>query len=299
MENLLTLIYEGGIYRFEELSDLLEDVGAHILRREDTAVSTTAMISIFENDVWIVEEKAGSIGGELKRAPLAGTEIAVISPSPSGRHLPHPSCDIAEFLRRAGAQTILINLARGAGQEPILDQFERKLINECDLAIFIFGESAYCIENKKIVILNDLSVPFVVTGGPKQCVLSLPNAYIGGFGRKTTRLKGRNELKSLNELVKVVDDILSTRKREIYYDLPQVSLPAMGKVIEHEVPEIKNVLSPSPITFKTDGLRVKLPFDEYQERISNIVFMGAKIADVASISRSVLKDHILIKLRFR
>ncbi|MFA5311799.1 MAG: methyl-coenzyme M reductase family protein [Methanomassiliicoccales archaeon] len=299
MENILTLVYEGGIYRFDEMSDLLEDVGAHILRREDTAISTMALISIYEADLQIVEEKARSIGGELKRASLAGSEIAVVSPSPSGRHLPHPSCDIAEFMRRAGAQTILINLARGVGQEPILENFERDLINECDLAVFIFGESTHCIEKRKSVLFEDLTVPIVVTGGPHDCSVPRSFGYVGGFGRKTTRLKGKNEIKSLNRLIKIVDEALSSAKSEIYSDLPQVPLPALGRLIEKDVPEVKDILSPSPITIKVDGLRVKLPYDEYSEKISNVMFMGSKLRDIASVSRSVLKDNVLVRLKPR
>lgn len=297
MEKLLTMIYEGGIYRFNELFDLLEDVGAHIMRREDTSVSTTVIFSIFASDLPIVTEKTRSISGELKRAPLAGTEIAVVSPSPSGRHLPHPSCDIAEFLRRNGAQTILINLARGIGQEPIMDDFERDLINECDIAVFIFGESAYCLENKKSILLEEINVPKVITGGPMKCTIPHATAYVGGFGRKYLRLKGKVDIQNLRNLVDIMDDCLTNHRMKTDWDHPHISLQALGKTIEDNIPDIKDVLSPSPITIKSDSVRVKLPFDDYADKIANVIFMGSRIQDIASISRSVLKDYILIKLK--
>lgn len=297
MEKLLTMIYEGGIYRFNELSDLLEDVGAHIMRREDTSVSTIVIFSIFSSDLPIVTEKIRSLGGELRRAPLAGTEIAVVSPSPSSRHLPHPSCDIAEFLRRNGAQTILINLARGIGQEPIMDNFESDLINECDIAVFIFGNSTYCLENKKSILLEKITVPKVITGGPMKCSIPNATAYVGGFGRKNTRLKGKVDIKNLHSLVKVMDDCLTNHRMKTGWSHPHISLQALGKTIEYNIPDIKDVLSPSPITIKSDGVRVKLPFDDYADTIANVIFMGLRIQDIATISRSVLKDYILINLK--
>jgi putative methanogenesis marker protein 7 len=296
MENLLTIIYEGGIYRFNELTDLLDDIGGHILRREDTAISTMAIISINDCDRAIVEAKINEIGGEVKQAPLAGTEIAVVSPSPSGKHLPHPVCDIAEFLRRSGAQTILISLARGLGQEPILEIDEEKLINECDLAIFAFGDSKYCLENKKSDLLKRLTVPVIVTGGPSTCSIPYSDSYVGGFGRKAMRLKNKDELRDLSKLVEAVTDCLEAKKTRIYSDFPDISLPALSRSIEKKLPEIKNVLSPSPITQKIDGLRMKLPFDEYADRISKIKFNESNIADFATISKSILMDNILIKI---
>lgn len=295
MENLLSYIYEGGIYRFEELADLLDDIGMTIVRREDTGVSTTAVFAVPQDDFPIVEAKAREIGGELKRAALAGTEIAVVAPSPSARHLPHPTCDIAEYLRRAGAQTILISLARGFGQEPLIENYERRLINECDLSVFIFGDSKYCIERKSVIFEN-LSVPSLVTGGPKKCQLPRAHGYAGGFGRRTDRVKSKRDISNLNNLVKVADKIISSKKESIYQYLPDVHLPSLVKRIMEEVPEIMDVLSPSPITIKIDGLRVKLPYDEYAERIGNISLDGQKIGAFSTLTRSVLKGHTLIKI---
>lgn len=47
---------------------------------------------------------------------MVGSEIAVVSPTLARHHLPHSACDIAEYLRRHGAKTNMIGLARGAGK---------------------------------------------------------------------------------------------------------------------------------------------------------------------------------------
>jgi putative methanogenesis marker protein 7 len=296
MEELLTLVYDGGIYRFNELLELIEDTGSFILRREETAVSVYAVIAASQIDFELLKEKSAELGGELKRAPLAGTEIAVVSPSPSGRHLPHPTCDIAEFIRRSGAQTMLISLARGVGQEPLILAGEERLINECDLAVLIMGDARYCLETKKYVILKNLTVPAVVAGGPDSATIPGATAYSGGFGRRVTRMTGGGDIQQLGRLVETIDNCLGERRRFLYPDLPPVSLPALSQLIANQIPEIKDVLSPSPITIKLDGLRIKLPFNQFSEKVSCLNIHGWRLGDIATISRSVLKDHILVKL---
>jgi putative methanogenesis marker protein 7 len=296
MEELQTLVYDGGIYRFNELVETIEDTGSFILRRVETAVSVTAVIAVYCNDREIIQKKAEELGGKLARAPLAGTEIAVIAPSPSNRHLPHPTCDIAEYLRRSGAQTLLISLARGVGQDPLISADEERLINECDLAVFAMGDARFCLENKKGVLFRNLRVPVVVAAGPDVACIPETAGYVGGFGRRTTRMIGSADIALLDDLVGVVDRCIDDRRRAIYPHLPSVALPSLSQKIADQVPEIKDVLSPSPITIKLDGLRIKLPYGQYSTKVSDVLVDGQRLGDLASISRSVLKDQILVKL---
>ncbi|MGD1060330.1 MAG: methyl-coenzyme M reductase family protein [Methanomassiliicoccales archaeon] len=298
MEDYRTLIYDGGSYRFGELAELLEDTGSYILRREDTIVSTVAVMAVPSGDVRAIRRKAKEIGGVLTRAPLAGTEIAVVAPSPSGRHLPHPACDIAEFLRRNGAQTILISLARGTGQEPMLDHGEVALINESDLAVFALGDSKVCLREKKGPMFENLRVPVVVAAGPKMRRPSYCTEYVGGLGRRAARMKGPEDLARLKELVDAAERCVKDRKKELKW-LPDVSIPALGQAIERELPEVKDATSPSPIMNRIDGLRVKLDYERYHERIAEVRYAGSRLGDLADISRSVLKDQVLIRLRPR
>lgn len=70
------------------------------------------------------------------------------------------------------------------------------------------------------------------------------------------------------------------------------------KEIQDQVPDISNVLTPSPITLQLNGLRVKLPYDQYHEKIGNIEFdEGFRLSEVADITPSMMKNYILIKLK--
>jgi putative methanogenesis marker protein 7 len=296
MEELRTFTFDGGAYRFNELAELLEDTGSFIIKREDTAVSTVAVFAAHAEDVKALTRKAKEIGGTLTAASLAGTEIAVVAPSPSGRHLPHPACDIAEFLRRNGAQTLLISLARGTGQEPMLNHGEERLINECDLAVFTLGDSRVCLRERKGPLFENLRVPTVVAAGPMMRKPSFCTAYVGGLGRRAARLKSPHDLARLDKLVEATERCLGKRRKELEM-LPDVHPLALGRAIERELPEIKDVTSPAPIVSRLDGLRVKVDYARYHERIAEVKCGDARIGDLADISQSVLKGQILIRLK--
>ena len=68
------------------------------------------------DDVDIVKQKAKELLGELSVAPMAGSEIAIVSPTLARHHLPHAACDISEYLRRYGAKDNMVGLARGHGK---------------------------------------------------------------------------------------------------------------------------------------------------------------------------------------
>lgn len=296
MEEYQTLTFDGGAYRFNELAELLEDTGSFILRREDTIVSAVAIIAVPKSDLKAIRRKVKEIGGTLTPAPLAGTEIAVVAPSPSGRHLPHPTCDIAEFLRRNGSQTILVSLARGAGQEPMLNIGEERLINECDLAVFTLGDSKVCLRERKAPLFESLRVPVVVAGGPMMKKPRYCTAYVGGFGRKATRLKGPDDLDRLETLVATTERCLKERRRTLKW-LPDISILALGQMITRQLPEIKDVTSPAPIVNRIDGLRVKLDYGLYHKRIAEVRYGEIRLADFADITESVLKRQIIVRLR--
>ena len=118
-------------------------------------------------DMAALEALIKELRGELVRAPLAGTEVAVVTPTLAIHHLPHTACDIAEYLRRHGAKSNMLGLARGVGREIAqINEYEAALINEHDAAVFIFGNFAECIRKKESLYRN-ISVPVVVTGGPE------------------------------------------------------------------------------------------------------------------------------------
>jgi putative methanogenesis marker protein 7 len=109
-------MYTGGVYRHDELMELVEDLGGHLLQKNVMQLEVVLLILVPADDISEVEQKAAELLGTITRAPLIGTEIAVVAPSLAYHHMPHPTCDIAEYLRRNGAKTNIIGLARGVGR---------------------------------------------------------------------------------------------------------------------------------------------------------------------------------------
>ncbi|MGP8331667.1 MAG: methyl-coenzyme M reductase family protein, partial [Methanosarcinaceae archaeon] len=143
-------VYEGGIHKHGLLLELLEDLGGYLVQKIPAATEVTLVMLIPDKDVHLMEDLSTGLLGKLNKSPLTSTEIAVVSPTLAYHHLPHSACDIAEFLRRGGANTNMIGLARGMGRRVAMSaDYERKLINEHDIALFSFGTFRDCIVNKK------------------------------------------------------------------------------------------------------------------------------------------------------
>ena len=60
-------------------------------------------MAIPEEERPVIEAKTRELGGKIVHVPLAGTEVAVVALTLGRHHMPHPTCDIAEQLRRLGA----------------------------------------------------------------------------------------------------------------------------------------------------------------------------------------------------
>ena len=294
-------IYDGGMYKHGLILELLEDLGGYLIQAIPAASEVTLIMLIPEKDVHLVEALSTKLLGKLKKSPLTGTEIAVVSPTLAYHHLPHSACDVAEFLRRGGANTNMIGLARGMGRRVALSaDYERKLINEHDIALFSFGTFSDCIINKKPKLFEGIEIPVVVTGGPDIKTEDIPNAdmYIGGIGRVAHRMRKGPELEGLDKMNEMVSQMVDSVRGEIAKD-PLVVLPArVMKEIKDQIPEIEHVLTPAPITIQLDGIRLKLPYDEFHEKVEKIEFdEGAILSEVAKVTASKMKNYILIKIQ--
>src|SRR5659263_783126 len=91
------LMYTGGVYRHDELIELVEDLGGHVLQKNVMQLEVVLLILVPADDITVVEEEAKELLGTISSAPLIGTEIAVVAPSLAYHHMPHPTCDIAEY----------------------------------------------------------------------------------------------------------------------------------------------------------------------------------------------------------
>ncbi|MCM1985653.1 methanogenesis marker 7 protein [Methanococcoides seepicolus] len=296
-------IYEGGIHKHSLILELLEDLGGYLVQKTSASTEVTLVMLIPKKDVHLVEDLCKKLLGKLTSAPLTGTEVAVVSPTLASHHLPHSACDIAEYLRRGGANTNMIGLARGMGRRVALSaDYERRLINEHDVAVFSFGTFKDCIINKKPKLFEGIEIPIVVTGGPNIRTEEISGAdiYVGGIGRIAHRMRKGSELDAMDVLNEKVGEIVNLKRENIAKD-PLAVLPArLMKEVQEQVPDILNVLTPAPITLQLDGMRIKLPYDRYHEAVGNIEFdEGFLLSDAANILPSKMKDYILVKIKRR
>lgn len=292
-------MYIGGVYKHNHLVELVEDLGGYILQKNVMQSEVVLLMLVPLDDMAVVEAKAKELLGKLTRAPLTGTEIATVAPTLAYHHLPHLDCDVAEFLRKQGAKTNMVGLARGVGKRICqLSAYERDLINEHDLAVFILGNFEHCIIEKSKRLYEGIEIPVIVTGAPELRTEDVPNAtaYVGSFGRILHHMRHSEELRTLDKLVQVIGKVLDDVRNELAKDPPAVAPPRIKKEIEEQIPEIMDSLHPLPITLQMNGARVKLPYEEYHEQIENIRFVeGVTMKEVARIMPSKMRSFILIK----
>ncbi|RJS49174.1 MAG: methanogenesis marker 7 protein [Methanobacterium sp.] len=293
-----TLTYAGGVHKHEEMTELIEDLGGFVLQENMLQMDLVLTLAVPIEDVPKIQEKAKQLLGTVKIAPMAGTEIAIVSPTLARHHLPHSACDISEYLRRFGAKDNMIGLARGAGKGiSRISEDEKTLIDEHDLAVFALGSFEQCIKDK-IHLFEDINIPVVVTGAPEMDLNDLPgaDAYVSGLGRIPRRLKRGEDIRALKKLVSVVEDILDQRRRDMAQDPPLIPSILVKTEIENQVPALNDVYSPTPVTSQLDGVRVKLNYEEFHEEIGKVKIYKYTLEDIADIKKSKMYDYTLVKL---
>ena len=293
-----SLTFTGGVHKSEEIKELIEDLGGFILQESVQQMELVLNIAIPIEDVDKIEDKSRELLAKLSVAPMAGSEIAIVSPTLARHHLPHAACDISEYLREFGAKDNMIGLARGDGKGTSgITEEEKRLIEEHDIAVFALGSFENCIKEKAF-LYDDIDIPVIVTGAPDISVDELPgaDAYVGGLGRIPRRLRRGPDIRALDKLVETIEQILSDRKREMALDAPLVPSIVVKNAIENQVSEIKDVISPTPVTSQLDGVRVKLNYDKYVDVIADVVIDGKKLSELAEIKKSFMYDYILVKI---
>ena len=293
-----TLTFNGGVHKSEEIKELIEDLGGFILQDSIQQMELVLNMAVPLKDVDKIEKKATELLGKISVAPMAGSEIAIVSPTLARHHLPHAACDISEYLREFGAKDNMIGLARGDGKGTSgITEEEKSLIEEHDVAIFALGSFENCIKEKAF-LYDSIDIPVIVTGAPDIPVEELPgaDAYVGDLGRIPRRLRRGPDVRALDKLVETTEKILNDKKKEMALDPPLVPSIVVKNAIENQVREIKDVISPTPVTSQLDGVRVKLNYDEYADVISNVVIDGKKLSEIAEIKKSFMYDYILVKI---
>lgn len=295
-------VYNGGVYKHDHLIELLEDLGGYLVNKIITMSEVTMDMFIPSEDIEIVNLLSSQILGKLIKSPLTGIEIAVVSPTLSSHHLPHAACDIAESLRHPGAKTTMIGLARGMGRSISLNEnYERNLINEHDISVFSFGVFKDCIINKKIRLFEGIDIPIVVVGGPNNINLNEIDGcalYVGNIGRLGHRIRHTDELKALEILNTEVSNLCNKLRQNLSKDPPCIFPAKVMKYIQEQVPELSLSTAPVPISLKLSGLRVKLQYTSFKDKISNVEFDdGTKLSEVSSIIKSCMNNYILVNIK--
>jgi putative methanogenesis marker protein 7 len=293
------LMFDGGVYRISELYELVEDIGGFVIQKTQIQVMITVTIAIPAEDRSVIEDKTRELGGKLIEVPLAGTEIAVVGPTLGRHHMPHPICDIAEHLRKYGAITVVMGLARGKGRQTAqISADEKAFIEEYDAAVFVLGNFADCILKDKVRLFEKIEIPVTVVCGPE--ISELPNceALVCGVGRKVERMRRAEEIAKLEETARAVQRVVQGRKEEIDED-PLFVHPAEVKQRIENLELVQQSLRPAPIVLHLDGLRVKVPYDEIKDQLCAIDVYGRNLCDITTIAPSRLGGstmvHILTK----
>ena len=295
------IMYDGGIYRSDELFELIEDVGGVVLLKNRSAQMLTVTMSIPSEDREVVEALCKDIGGQVKEVPLAGTEIAVVGPTLGRHHMPHPICDVAEYLRRLGAVTVVMGLARGRGKNTSqINRQETSIIDEYDACVFMLGNFKPCVETKADLLLSKINIPTVLMCGPKpEGIEDTCDAIVWGIGRKAARMREPEDRKKLEEVGDRVDDVLDEKKKALEEDPPFVHPSEIKALLENFEP-IDMCLRPAPLVMHLDGLRAKISYDEYHEQIENMEVYGRRLGDVCVITPSKINDSsMLIRIKTR
>ncbi len=301
---LVPITYKGGIYQHDIVTDLIEDLGGYIVQKHVLAQEVVLQCFVPKEDIELIREISRPIFGEVTYSPLVGTEIAIVSPSLEIHHLPHPSCDIAEYTRRLGAKSNMVGMARGVGKRiAAINDEERDVINEHDLAVFGLGNFEHCIEYKMPNIRRGIEVPIILCGGPdKEALEKIVNppvdGYVGNVGRFMHRTKESEELEKLDEIIAEITRVLDKRREEIAKDPLSVAPARLMNLIREKVPEINEVTSPTPLTVQMRGLRVKLPYDTFADAVRRVeIEDGITIGDVSEVLPSRMRDYILVRVK--
>lgn len=301
---LVPITYKGGLYQLDEVIDYIEDLGGYIVQRHNIASEVILQVLMPAEDIERLRVFSRPLAGEVQSSMLVGTEIAVVIPSLEIHHLPHSACDVAEYLRSHGSKSNMLGMARGFGRRIAqMNDEERDLINEHDLAIFVLGNFASCIGQKFPKFRSGITVPVILTGGPSRDVLEAMTdppveGYVGGLGRFMHRTQTEADISRLDAVIAEVERVVAARREELAQDPLSVSPARLQALIQQEIPEVLDVLSPAPVSVQLTGLRIKLSYGAYAERIRHLVIEdGITVGDVADVKPSRMRDYILIRIR--
>jgi putative methanogenesis marker protein 7 len=286
-------VFKGGVYRHDEILDKIHDLGGIVMQKTPMQTEIDIIFALPGHDLSTLTDLAQKLKGDINEIPFGDMEIAVVAPSLSRHHLPHPVCDIAEFLRRYGATTNIVGLARGYGKTIFqISDKEKRMIAEHDAAIFSFGAFENCIM-EKVKETSAIKVPHIVCGGPRT--IQTTENYVGNVGRKSARMRSVEDIASLEEIKRKLMDETEALREELQKDPPLYAPAYVKKKIEKQL-DIAGTLGDNPVVLHLDGVRVKKSYETFSERVSNVQIGDVRLGDISTISKSDMNDTIIVRL---
>ncbi len=95
----------------------------------------------------------------------------------------------------------------------------------------------------------------------------------------------------------MVGRALDKTREAIAKDPLTTSPPRVMDAVREQVPEVEFSYSPLPIALNLTGVRVKLPYAGYRDKVAAVTFdEGVKLGEVATIRPSRMKDYILVRI---
>ncbi|RZN34343.1 MAG: methanogenesis marker 7 protein [Methanophagales archaeon ANME-1-THS] len=281
------MMFEGGVYKFNELKELIEDLGGFIIQELVMQTDTILHMAFPVEDEPVIRNKVKELGGKLIDLPLAGTEILVVTPSMGKHHAVNPLCDIGEYLRRKGAITHIMGLARGVGKRIAqITAQELLMMEEFDALIFLVGNLKECIE-AKVKIFDAVSVPYIVVGGPAEVDCA---HYVGGLGRRTDRMRRKEEFDKLELMAAKLGEVLDEKRREVEEDPLAASPLFIKELIEMVIPPTPG--EEFPIVVHLDGLRLLIS-DIEASKLRDIEVGKKKLGEISELRKSLYRGYLL------
>ena len=281
------MMFEGGVYKFNELKELTEDIGGFILQESVMQTDTMLHLAIPEEEEDRIRDKIKELGGKFKKLPLGGAEIIIVTPSLGKHHAVDPICDISEYLRRKGAITNMLGLARGVGKRIAqITTEERAIIEEFDAAVFVFGNIKECLE-EKVKLCVSINVPYIVGGGPPG--LSIEH-YVGGIGRRTDRMRRKDDFELLERMASELEAVVDERRQEVEEDPLAASPLFIKEMIEMVMPPKAG--EEFSLIIQLDGLRLNVE-EEDVAALKDIKIGKRKLSEICDLKKSLYKGYLL------
>ncbi len=176
-----------------------------------------------------------------------------------------------------------MGLARGRGKHTAqISADEKAIIEEYDAAVFVVGNFRECVEKHKFKLWQDIQIPVVATCGPEFDSLPACEALVCGIGRKVERMRRAEEIQKLDEVAEKVQSLIELKRKDTDDD-PLFVHPAEIKDRLDSMQAIQDNLRPAPVVLHVNGVRAKLPFEEYAAAIADLEVYGRKLGEVTTI----------------